>query len=230
MSAKPFIRRPIGTALLAIGIALAGIAAYFALPVAPLPRSTCRPSWSAPASPAPTRRPWPPPSRAAGTPARRHRRRVRDDLDLLARHHLRSSLQFDLSRSVEGAARDVQAAINAAGTDLPAGLPNPPYFSKFNPGDAPVLILAMTSDTVDAGAVYDAADSIVAPRIARMPGVSAGADPGRRAAGHPRHHRPGRGQGGRRRAGSDPPGDRREQRHPGDRADRRPRAIRRRSR
>ncbi|RYJ02195.1 MAG: acriflavine resistance protein B, partial [Acetobacteraceae bacterium] len=81
-------------------------------------------------------------------------------------------IQFDLSRSVEGAARDVQAAINAAGSDLPAGLPSPPNFRKANPGDAPVLIMSMAAETVSPGAVYDAADSVVAPRIAQVRGVA----------------------------------------------------------
>jgi hydrophobe/amphiphile efflux-1 (HAE1) family protein len=80
--------------------------------------------------------------------------------------------QFDLSRRVEDAAKDVQAAINAAGTDLPPGLPNPPTFRKANPADAPVLLLAITSDTLTAGQVYDAVDTIASPRIAQVTGVA----------------------------------------------------------
>ena len=81
-------------------------------------------------------------------------------------------VQFDLSRSIASAARDVQAAINAAGPDLPSGLTAPPSFRRLNPADAPVLILVLTSDTVAPGAIYDAADSILAPRIAQVPGTA----------------------------------------------------------
>ena len=81
-------------------------------------------------------------------------------------------IQFDLSRSVEGAARDVQAAINAAGSDLPPACPTRRRFRKADPGDAPVLIMAMSSETVSPGAVYDAADSVAAQRIAQVRGVA----------------------------------------------------------
>ena len=169
---EPFIRRPIGTALLAIGIALAGIVAYFALPVAPLP-SVDLPTIVVGAS-----QPGADPATMASSVAAPLERRlgaIAGVSEMTSTSSLGSTsivVQFDLSRSVAGAARDVQAAINAAGSDLPAGLPNPPFFRKANPGDAPVLIMSMASTTATPGAVYDAADSVVAPRIAQVPGVS----------------------------------------------------------
>ncbi|MBX6742283.1 MAG: efflux RND transporter permease subunit [Acetobacteraceae bacterium] len=169
---EPFIRRPIGTALLAIGLALAGLVAYFGLPVAPLPNVDL-PTIVVYAS-----QPGADPATMASSvtaPLERRLGAISGLTEMTSTSSLgRASivLQFDLSRSVEGAAKDVQAAINAAGSDLPAGLPSPPGFYKANPGGAPVLILAMTSDTVTPGAVYDAADSILAPRIAQVPGVS----------------------------------------------------------
>ncbi|MFC7474815.1 efflux RND transporter permease subunit [Dankookia sp. GCM10030260] len=169
---EPFIRRPIGTALLAIGIALAGIVAYLALPVAPLP-SVDLPTIVVGAS-----QPGADPATMASSVAAPLERRlgaIAGVSEMTSTSSLGTTsivVQFDLSRSVAGAARDVQAAINAAGSDLPAGLPNPPFFRKANPGDAPVLIMSMASGTATPGAVYDAADSVVSPRIAQVPGVS----------------------------------------------------------
>ncbi|TDH64002.1 acriflavine resistance protein B [Dankookia rubra] len=169
---EPFIRRPIGTALLAIGMALAGIVAYFALPVAPLP------SVDLPTIVVGATQPGADPATMASSVAAPLERRlgaIAGVSEMTSTSSLGTTsivVQFDLSRSVEGAARDVQAAINAAGSDLPAGLPNPPYFRKANPGDAPVLIMSMASGTATPGAVYDAADSVVSPRIAQVPGVS----------------------------------------------------------
>ncbi len=169
---EPFIRRPIATALLALGMALAGIVAYVALPVAPLP------SVDLPTIVVGANQPGADPATMASSvtaPLERRLGAIAGVSEMTSTSSLGGAsivVQFDLSRSIEGAARDVQAAINAAGTDLPAGLPFPPYLRKANPGDAPVLILAMTSDTVSPGAVYDAADSVVSPRIAQVPGVS----------------------------------------------------------
>ena len=167
----PFIRRPIGTALLAIGLALAGIAAYFALPVAPLPRTdvpTIAVGGGLPGADPETV------SASVVAPLERRLGAIAGLTEMTSYSALGAYyiiLQFDFDRDVAGAARDVQAAINAAGSDLPP-LPTPPYIRKFNPGDTPVLIMAMTSDTVPPGAVYDAADSVVAPRMAQVPGVS----------------------------------------------------------
>ena len=168
----PFIRRPIGTALLAIGIALAGIVAYFALPVAPLP-SVDLPTIVVGAS-----QPGADPATMASSVAAPLERRlgaIAGVSEMTSTSSLGTTsivVQFDLSRSVEGAARDVQAAINAAGSDLPAGLPNPPYFRKANPGDAPVLIMSMASGTATPARSTTPADSVVSPRIAQVPGVS----------------------------------------------------------
>ena len=168
----PFIRRPIATVMMSVGLALAGIVAYFALPVAPLPRMDL-PTIVVTAS-----QPGADPSVMASSVAAPLERRlgaISGVTEMTSRSSLGSTsvvVQFDLSRSVSDAAKDVQAAINAAGTDLPAGLPNPPTFRKANPADAPILILAITSDTLAPGAVYDAVDSIVSPRIARIDGVA----------------------------------------------------------
>ncbi|MBR0653358.1 acriflavine resistance protein B [Roseomonas terrae] len=168
----PFIARPIGTSLLAIGLALAGFVAYFNLPVAPLPRvdfPTIAVSASQPGAD--------PVIMAASVAAPLERRlgEIPGVTEMTSSSSLGSTnviVQFDLSRSIESAARDVQAAINAAGPDLPSGLTSPPSFRKLNPADAPVLILALTSDTVAPGVIYDAADSILGPRIAQVPGTA----------------------------------------------------------
>ncbi len=168
----PFIRRPIATALLAVGIALAGLVAYFVLPVAPLPRidlPTIVISASQPgADPAVM-------AASVAAPLERRLGAIAGVSELTSTSTLGSAsivVQFDLTRRVEDAAKDVMAAINAAATDLPAGLPNPPSFRKANPADAPVLLLAITSDTVPPGQVYDAVDSIISPRIAQVNGVA----------------------------------------------------------
>ncbi|SDC52086.1 efflux RND transporter permease subunit [Belnapia rosea] len=169
---EPFIRRPIATALLSIGIALAGIVSYFNLPVAPLP------SVDLPTIVIGAGQPGADPATMASSVAAPLERRlgaIAGVTEMTSTSSLGATsiiVQFDLSRSVEGAARDVQAAINAAGSDLPAGLAIQPYFRKANPGDAPVLIMALGSDTATPGAVYDAADSLVGPRIAQIPGVA----------------------------------------------------------
>ncbi|TCH98201.1 acriflavine resistance protein B [Roseococcus sp. SYP-B2431] len=169
---EPFIRRPIATVMLSVGLALAGMVAYFGLPVAPLPRMdlpTIVVSASQPgADPAVM-------ASSVAAPLERRLGAIAGVSEMTSRSSLGSTsvvVQFDLNRSVSDAAKDVQAAINAAGTDLPAGLPNPPTFRKANPADAPILILAVTSDTLAPGAVYDAVDSIVSPRIARIDGVA----------------------------------------------------------
>ncbi len=168
----PFIRRPIATVMMAVGLALAGMVAYFGLPVAPLPRMDL-PTIVITAS-----QPGADPAVMASSVAAPLERRlgaIAGVTEMTSRSSLGSTaivVQFDLNRSVSDAAKDVMAAINAAGTDLPPGLPNPPSFRKANPADAPILILAFTSDTLSPGAVYDAVDSIVSPRIARIEGVA----------------------------------------------------------
>jgi len=169
---EPFIRRPVATMMLSIGLALSGIVAYFALPIASLPRvdlPTVVVSASQPgADPAVM-------ASSVAAPLERRLGAIAGVSEMTSTSSLGSTsivVQFDLNRSIRDAAKDVLAAINAAGTDLPAGLPNPPSFRRANPADAPVLILAVTSDTLAPGAVYDAVDSVLSPRMARVPGVA----------------------------------------------------------
>jgi multidrug efflux pump len=167
----PFIRRPIGTTLLAIGLFLAGAVAYRFLPVASLPTVEL-PTISVSAS-----RPGADPATMAATVAAPIERRLSEIAgvsELTSRSSLGSSritIQFDLSRNIDGAARDVQAALNAALSDLPSDLPTLPTFRKANPAAAPVLILALTSKTIAASAMYDIADSVLAQRISQTEGV-----------------------------------------------------------
>ena len=168
----PFIRRPIGTILMAIGVFLLGAVAYTLLPVASLP------SIDFPAVFISTQYPGASPENMAATVAAPIERRVGEIAgvsELTSISSLGSSViivLFDLTRNVDGAARDVQAALNAAATDLPTGLPNVPVFRKANPNAAPVLILALTSDQMPSSAVYDAADTVLLQRISQIQGVS----------------------------------------------------------
>jgi multidrug efflux pump len=168
----PFIMRPVGTTLLAVGLLLVGIVAYRFLPVASMPNvelPTIRVSAS---------RPGADPAIIAATvaaPLERQLGTIAGVTELTSVSSLGQTsiiVQFDLSRNIEGAARDVQAAINAALTDLPSDLPSIPSFRKFNPASAPVLIIALTSKTVLPSAIYDAADTVVAQRIAQVAGVA----------------------------------------------------------
>jgi multidrug efflux pump len=167
----PFINRPVGTILLAIGLMILGIVAYRFLPVASLPTvdlptiviSSSRPG-ADPASMA----------ASVAAPLERHLGTIAGITQLTSVSSLGSTsivAQFDLSRNVDGAAQDVQAALNAAATDLPADLPTLPSFRKVNPAAAPVLILALTSDNVSASDVYDAADTVAVQRISQVDGV-----------------------------------------------------------
>src|SRR4029079_17586517 len=168
----PFIMRPVGTTLLAIGLMLVGIVAYRFLPVSSMPNvelPTIRVSAS---------RPGADPAIIAATvaaPLERHLATIAGVTEITSVSSLGQTsiiVQFDLSRSIEGAARDVQAAINASLVDLPSDLPSIPSFRKTNPAAAPVLILALTSKTVAPSAIYDAADTVVAQRIAQVGGVA----------------------------------------------------------
>ena len=168
----PFIRRPIGTTLMAIGLFLTGAVAYDFLPVASLP-SVEFPTISITAS-----RPGADPNIMAATVAAPLERQlgtiagVTEMTSTSSTGSSRISVQFDLSRNIEGAARDVQAALNAALTDLPGDLPTLPTFRKANPAAAPVLILALTSKTMPASAIYDAADSTIVQRLSQVDGVA----------------------------------------------------------
>ncbi|HEY5706863.1 MAG TPA: efflux RND transporter permease subunit [Terrimicrobiaceae bacterium] len=168
----PFIRRPVGTSLLALGLLLLGTTAYFFLPVAPLPQvdfPTIGVSVSLPGVD---------PATAASSLAAPLERRLGQIAGVTEMTSVSSlgganvTMQFDLSRNVNDAARDVQAAINAAARDLPANLPSPPSYRKYNPADSPVVVLAMTSKTMRLSEVYNLADQIVSQRLSQLPGVS----------------------------------------------------------
>jgi hydrophobe/amphiphile efflux-1 (HAE1) family protein len=169
---RPFIRRPIGTTLLAIGLFLVGAVAYSFLPVASLP-SVDFPTINVSAS-----RPGADPNIMAATvaaPLERRLGEIAGVTELTSASSLglsRITVQFDLSRSIEGAARDVQAALNAALSDLPGDMPTLPTFRKANPAAAPILILALTSKTMQPSAIYDAADSVIAQRLSQVDGVA----------------------------------------------------------
>src|SRR5204863_5639367 len=169
---RPFIERPIGTTLLALGLLLLGIVAYRFLPVASLPTvefATINVS---------ANRPGADPETMAATIAAPLERRlgeiagVTEMTSVSSLGNSRISIQFDLSRSLDGAARDVQAALNAAATDLPSDLPMLPRFKKSNPAAAPVLVLALTSSTLSPSDIYDADDTVIAQRISQVDGVA----------------------------------------------------------
>ena len=168
---EPFIRRPVGTTLLAIGLFLIGIVAYEFLPVASVPNVDF-PSIRVSAS-----RPGADPSVMAATVAAPLERRLGEIAgisQITSTSSLGSTsiqLQFAIGRDIDRAARDVEAAINASLADLPSDLPALPRFRKANPAAAPVFVLALTSKTISTGALYDVADTIIAQRISQVPGV-----------------------------------------------------------
>jgi len=167
----PFIKRPIGTSLLAAALLMAGTLAFNYLPVAPLPQVEF-PVISVGAS-----LPGASPeimASAVATPLERQFGRIAGINQMTSTSQLGSTgitLQFDLSRNIDAAARDVQAAINAARSQLPANLPGNPTYRKVNPADAPILILALTSDIITLPRMYDAADSILSQKLAQVEGV-----------------------------------------------------------
>ncbi len=167
-----FIRRPVATVLLSLGLAIAGIVSYRFLPVAPLP------SVDIPTIVVFAGRPGADPETMANSiaaPLERHLGEIAGVTEITSTSAVGSSsivVQFDLARNIDGAAKDVQAAINAATNDLPSDLPIRPYFRKFNPAQAPVMTIALTSDTLSMGQVYDAADSILAQRLSQVEGVA----------------------------------------------------------
>ncbi|MEP7049944.1 MAG: efflux RND transporter permease subunit, partial [Pseudomonadota bacterium] len=169
--AAPFIRRPIATTLLAIGVLLAGSWAYTLLPVSPLPRvdfPTISISASLPGASPETM------ASSVATPLERRFGRIAGVSEITSTNVLGTTnitLQFGLDRDVDSAARDVQAAIAAAGGELPTNLPFRPTYRKVNPADSPVMILSMTSDTVPLAQVFEAANSILAQKISQVPGV-----------------------------------------------------------
>ncbi len=167
----PFIRRPVGTSLLTAALALAGWVAFRQLPVAPLPQvefPTIQVQAALPGASPETM------ASAVAMPLERQFGRIAGVEEMTSTSYLGSTtivLQFDLSRNIDAAARDVQAAINAARSQLPANLPNNPNYRKVNPADAPILILALTSDTIPTDRLYDAASSVLQQKLAQVEGV-----------------------------------------------------------
>ncbi|MGH6882065.1 MAG: efflux RND transporter permease subunit, partial [Hypericibacter sp.] len=166
-----FIRRPVATTLLTLGIALAGGLGYFHLPVAPLPQvdfPTISVTGQLPgASPDVM-------ASSVATPLERHLGTIADVTEMTSSStsgSTRITLQFGLDRDIDGAARDVQAAINAARADLPTNLPNNPTYKKVNPADAPILILALTSHTLSRGQIYDAAVTVMQQKLSQIGGI-----------------------------------------------------------
>jgi len=167
----PFINRPVATTLLTLGIALAGVLAFLKLPVAPLPQvdyPTVSVSGQLPgASPETV-------ATSVAEPLERHLGQIADVTEMTSQSGIgqtRITLQFDLDRDIDGAARDVQAAINAARADLPSSLKSNPTYRKVNPADAPILILAMTSKTLTQGQMYDAASNVFQQQLSQISGI-----------------------------------------------------------
>jgi multidrug efflux pump len=168
---RPFISRPVATTLLAIGVALAGIFAFAKLPVAPLPQVDF-PTISVQAQ-----LPGASPETVAtsvASPLERHLGQIADVTEMTSMSGVgqtRITLQFGLNRDIDGAARDVQAAINAARADLPTSLRSNPTYHKVNPADAPILILSLTSKTVPPGGLYDAASTVLQQALSQVEGI-----------------------------------------------------------
>jgi multidrug efflux pump len=168
---SPFIRRPVATTLLTVAVALAGAVAFNFLPVSPLPQVDF-PTISVAAS-LPGASPEIMASSVA-TPLERQFGRIAGVTEMTSSSFLGTTsitLQFDLNRDINGAARDVQAAINAARSYLPTNLPSNPTYRKVNPADAPIMIVALTSDVYDRGPLYDAASTIMSQKLSQIQGV-----------------------------------------------------------
>src|SRR6202789_1425295 len=168
---SPFISRPVATTLLTIGIALAGMFAYSKLPVSPLPQVDF-PTISVQA-PLPGASPDTVATSVAA-PLERHLGQIADVTEMTSTSSVgqaRIVLQFGLNRDINGAARDVQAAINAARADLPTSLRTNPTYRKVNPADAPILVLTLTSDTATRGDLYDAASTVLSQKLAQVDGI-----------------------------------------------------------
>jgi multidrug efflux pump len=166
-----FIHRPVATMLLTLGVALAGALSFTQLPVAPLPQvdfPTISVTASLPGASPDTM------AATIATPLERALGAIAGVNEITSSSSLgntRVTLQFDLNRDIDGAARDVQAAINAARTLLPSGLPSNPSYRKVNPADAPIMILSLTSDSLSRGQMYDAASTVLAQSLAQVQGI-----------------------------------------------------------
>src|ERR1700678_2587568 len=167
----PFIRRPVATFLMSAAVLLAGAVAYTLLPVASLPQvefPVISVGASLPGADPETM------ASAVATPLERQFAKIAGINEMTSSSSTGAAgvvLQFDLTRDINGAARDVQAAINAARSQLPANLPSNPSYYKVNPADSPIMIIALTSDTMNVPQLYDACDSILAQKIAQVQGV-----------------------------------------------------------
>jgi multidrug efflux pump len=167
----PFIHRPVATTLLTVAIAIAGIIAFQVLPVAPLPQvdfPTISVNAGLPGASAEIM------ASSVATPLERQLGHIAGVTEMTSSSGLGStgiSIQFDLSRDIDGAARDVQAAINAARTYLPANLPGNPTYRKVNPGDAPIMIIGLTSDVYGPDRMYDVASTVILQKISQIEGV-----------------------------------------------------------
>src|ERR1700757_4594873 len=167
----PFIRRPVATPLLSLGLVVAGVIAFFKLPVSPLPDVDI-PTISVQAT-----LPGASPADVAATvagPLGRHLGQIADVTEMTSVSSLgsaRVNLQFNIDRNINGAARDVQSAINAARADLPSSLRSNPTYRKFNPASAPILIYTVTSDTLTPAEIYDAASTVLAQKLSQVEGV-----------------------------------------------------------
>src|SRR5580698_9929844 len=167
----PFIKRPLATTLLTAGVVLMGMAAFRVLPVSPLPQvdfPTFNVSAQLPgASPEIM-------ASSVATPLEREFGRISSVTEMSSQSTLGQvsiTLQFDLSRNIDAATRDVESAINAARSYLPADLPSNPTYRKVNPADAPIMIVALTSDKLPPSALYDAASTVLQQRLSQVPGV-----------------------------------------------------------
>ena len=167
----PFIARPVATTLLTLAIAIAGVLGFSKLPVSPLPQVDF------PTITVIAQLPGASPNTVATSvaePLERHLGQIADVTEMTSQSGIgqtRITLQFDVSRDIDGAARDVQAAINAARADLPTNLVTNPTYRKTNPADAPILILALTSKTLTQGQMYDAASNVLAQRLSQLSGI-----------------------------------------------------------
>src|SRR5262245_8739692 len=168
---SPFINRPVATLLLTAAVAFAGALAYTQLPVSPLPQvdfPTIQVSSSLPGASPETM------ASSVATPLERQFARIAGVTEMTSSSNQGSTsivLQFELNRDIDAAARDVQAAINAARAQLPTDLPNNPTYRKVNPADAPIMILALTSETMDKARMYDAASSVLQQKLSQTEGV-----------------------------------------------------------
>src|SRR6185295_1000379 len=168
---RPFVQRPVATTLLTIGIALAGIIGFRLLPVSPLPQvdlPTISVTANLPGASPETM------AATVATPLERALGRIAGVNEITSSSSLGSTrvvLQFDLNRDINGAARDVQAAINASRALLPTSLPSNPTYRKVNPADAPIMVLALTSDTMSQVQMYDVASTVLAQKLSQVDGV-----------------------------------------------------------